>query len=288
MLAPMRMRMRRWRWLLLAALAGAVAAHAAVPVGYRYVGSRVVSEGRVVYWYWNVDYVEIGPYGVTFVARLFARAVDVDQERPYVAIIRCDSRTYREFGAQGPYAVIGPGEPIDAVWRAGCSNGRAVSLAQRHAHLSGTTSASNDPAAVPRAVAAPATTAPAASAAPPVPPPKPAAPGSPPEDATDPRRADACLRFSDARPSAAGDGSITNACAFPIEVTLCYKGGGNGLYDCPVPVRGKRADSLGPGDTHALPEYRRSRHKGIAAVACKGTLGTVFPRLSAAGKSGCM
>ncbi len=284
--------MPRWRWLLLAALAGAVAAHAAVPVGYRYVGSRVVSEGRVVFWYWNVDYVEIGPYGVTFVARLFARAVDVNQERPYVAVIRCDSRTYREFGAQGPYAAIGPGEPIDAVWRAGCSDGRAVSLAQRHARLSGTTLPPQDlAAAAPRAAAPPATITPAptaAPAAPPPSPPKPPAPASPPEDATDPRRADACLRFSDARPSAAGDGSITNACAFPIEVTLCYKGGGDGPYDCPVPVRGKRAESLGPGVTHALPEYRRSRHKGVAAVACKGTMGTVFPRLGVAGKSACM
>ncbi|MEO8506431.1 MAG: hypothetical protein ABI593_02230 [Betaproteobacteria bacterium] len=283
--------MRRWRWLLLAALAGAVTAHAAVPLGYRYVGSRVVSEGRAVYWYWHVDYVEIGPHGVTFVARLFARAVDVNQERPYVAVIRCDSRTYREFGAQGPYEAIGPGEPIDAVWRAGCSNGRAVSLAQRHAQLSGTALPPNDLAtAAPRAAAPPAaaTAAPAAApAAPKAPPPKPAAPASPSADATDPRRADACLRFSDARPSAAGDGSITNACAFPIEVTLCYKGGGDGLYDCPVPVRGKRADSLGPGVTHALPEYRRSRHKGIAAVACKGTIGTVFPRLGVAGKSAC-
>ena len=53
---------------------GALPALAAVPIGYRYIGSMAVSEGRIVYWYWNVDYVEFGPQGTTFVARMHARA----------------------------------------------------------------------------------------------------------------------------------------------------------------------------------------------------------------------
>jgi len=104
---------------------------------------------------------------------------------------------------------------------------------------------------------------------------------------TDPRRADACVRFSDARSTPAGDGTITNTCAYPVEVTLCYKGAGGGHQDCATPVRGRLSDSLGPGVTHVLPEYRRGRHRGIAAVACRGTPGTVLPRLEEPGRSGC-
>ncbi|MET0866567.1 MAG: sulfite exporter TauE/SafE family protein, partial [Pseudorhodoplanes sp.] len=44
----------------------------AVPPGYRYMGSRVVSAGRVVYWYWDASHVEIGPAGNTFVAHMHA------------------------------------------------------------------------------------------------------------------------------------------------------------------------------------------------------------------------
>src|SRR5260221_8392828 len=121
-----RMKWRRPGFPLLLALAGLVALvpiASAVPIGYRYIGSRLVSEGRVVFWYWNVDYVEIGPYDVSFVARMYARAVDVNQERPYVAVIRCDSRTYRESGSLAPYIAINEDEPIHAVWRAGCEAG---------------------------------------------------------------------------------------------------------------------------------------------------------------------
>lgn len=128
-------------WLALASLVTLVPIAFAVPLGYRYIGSRLVSEGRVVFWYWNVDHVEIGPYDVSFVARLYARAIEVNQERPYVAVIRCDSRTYREFGSQHPYVAIDEGEPIHAVWRAGCDAGKAVSLAERHARLNASPSA---------------------------------------------------------------------------------------------------------------------------------------------------
>src|SRR5262245_49568609 len=114
MLARMTLRAPRWSVLLLAA--AVVCAVQAVPLGYRYVGSRVVSDGRVVLWYWNADYVEIGPYGVSFVARMYARAVDVNQERPFVAIVRCDSATYRPMEERGPYLAIDEGEPIYAVW----------------------------------------------------------------------------------------------------------------------------------------------------------------------------
>ena len=291
MLAGMRRRTLRWQrwlgWAVCASLAVA-AAQAAVPLGYRYVGSRAVSAGRVVYWYWNVDYVEIVDFGAAFVARMYARAVDVDQERPFVAVIRCQSRTYRALGSTGPYEAIDGGEPIDAVWRAGCSNGHALGRTERYAQLAGPPGA---------AVPAPAATTALVAAAPPA---KPAAAtvgkargGAPDavqqrEDVGDPRRVDRCLHFAETKSSPGGDAAITNTCAFPIEVTLCYKGGGGGIYDCPGPTKGKRAESLGPGVTHALPEYRRGRQKGIAAIACKGTLGSVFPRLDdAGGKSGC-
>jgi hypothetical protein len=103
----------------------------------------------------------------------------------------------------------------------------------------------------------------------------------------DPRRADACVKFAEGRSTPAGDATITNSCAFPVEVTLCYKGGG-GAYACPSPPRGKHGDSLPPGATHVLPEYRRGVHKGITAVACRGTVGSVFPHLdNAGGKTGC-
>ena len=90
------------RFLVLLALAVWVVPALAVPPGYRYVGSRVVSGGRVVYWYWNADHVEVAPTGLSFVAYMYARAADVNHERPYVAIVRCDSRTYRDVAARVP------------------------------------------------------------------------------------------------------------------------------------------------------------------------------------------
>ncbi|MCC7325419.1 MAG: hypothetical protein IT521_01260 [Burkholderiales bacterium] len=201
-------------------------AQAAVPPGYRYVGSRLVSEGRVVYWYWNPEHVEFGPGGTLFVARMYARAVDVGQERPYVSIVRCDARAYREMGAPGPFQPIEAGEPIDAVWRAGCSNGHAVALAMRLAQMGEVAPAASAIARAPvqRDATAPAAVAPPASASP---------------AAVAPTKSEA--------PRA------DRAAA--------------------------RADSADP---------RRAKHKGIAAVACKGTMGSVFPRLGgASGKSGC-
>ena len=281
---------------LVAASLLAAAAFAAVPVGYRYVGSRVVSAGHVVYWYWSVEHIDISVSGTAFVARMYARAVDVNQERPYVAEIRCDTRTYREFGGQGQWAPIEAGEPIAAVMRAGCDGNRAVTLAERNARLGGSGAAPVAATGTPEriataAVPAGAAPAPAAAATPrtdtakSAPPPSPAAAK---EDGADPRRADQCVRFAEAKGLAAGDATITNTCAFPVEVSLCYKGGRTGLYDCPTPPKGKRSDSLGPGITHVLPEYRRAAHKGIAFVACKGTMGSVFPRIDeGAGKGSC-
>jgi len=47
-------------------------------------------------------------------------------------------------------------------------------------------------------------------------------------------------------------------------------------------------DSLGPGATHNLPEYRRGNNSGVALVACKGSMGTVTPLLNGdGGKTGC-
>lgn len=318
------MTMRGWcRTVACAAATASFTVAWAVPLDYRYVGSRVVSAGRVVYWYWNVDRVEIDSSGAVFVARMFARAIDVNQERPFDAIVRCDSRTYRGLDSRGPYEPIDDGEPIAAVWRAGCENGRAVDLRARNVRL-GAVAAPDAPSSPPRgsdtaassaagtasprasATAAPASTAVAASspanpspaasapatstptlAASRVPdPPKPA--DAPAQDAQDPRRADACVKLNETRGALAGDATLTNACTYAVEVTLCYKGARGGAYDCPTPARGRRSDSLPAGASHVLPEYRRGRHKGISVVACRGAPGSVFPTLDEApGKSGC-
>ena len=286
-------------WGLLAiAVAGIAPAALGVPLGYQYVGSRVVSGGQVVLWYWNVDYVDIGAYGVSFVARMHARAVDRKEERPYVAEVRCDSRTYRALGTLSPYETIDPGEPIEAVWRAGCNEGRAVSAAVRHARLNAaptTAAARGDAEAMPRApdrTSIATATGPdrMAAAVRPTPLPElpaPTAATAPASSAaSDERRVDRCVKFVEGKPSPLGEATITNTCGFAIEVALCYKRGSGGPYDCPAPPKGKRIDSLEPGITHTLPEYRRARHKGIAVVACRGAMGSVFPRLDGTG-GGC-
>lgn len=261
---------RRIPWLACALLLTGIA-QAVVPPGYRYIGSRVVSEGRVVYWYWNDAQVDVVAGGTAFVARLYARAAEVDRERPYVAVIRCDERGYREYGARGAFESIDDGEPIAAVWRAGCRDGRTVY------------------AGVP---APPPDAALSAPSPPPVPRTAPAA--GPRLDnargagvAIDPRRADTCVRFAETRPAPAGDATLTNTCDAPVEVSVCYRGAGSGAFDCAAVARGRHADSLPPGATRVLPEYQRGRNRGVALVACRGALGTVFPKLDDAGASGC-
>ncbi len=256
---------------LLCALLLAGAAHAVVPPGYRYVGSRTVSEGRVVYWYWNDAQVDVVADGAAFVARLYARAADVDRERPYVAVIRCDQRAYREYGARGAFESIEDGEPIDAVWRAGCRDGRTIFAVARPAPPPASAAAPPPVPATPRAPAVPIASAAKARA----------------EAAPDPRRADACVRFAETATTPAGDATITNTCGFPVEVTLCYRGAGTGAFDCAASTRGRRAESLPAGATRVLPEYRRGRNRGVAMVACQGTLGSVFPKLDDVGGSGC-
>ena len=257
------------RLLALLALALVVVPALAVPPGYRYVGSRVVTGGRVVYWYWDASHVEIAPAGQSFLARMYARVAEVNQERPYVAIVRCDARTYRDVSSRGAEEPIEEGEPIDAVWRAGCDKGLALRAAARAVKLG---DAPAQVAAAPPTVVAQA---------------QPKGAPSPLAEPQDPRRSDACLKFADTRPAPAGDATVTNACAYAVEVTLCYKGSAGGAYDCATPARGKLGDSLGPGVSHVLPEYRKGRHKGINAVACKGEPGSVFPKLDEGGKSGC-
>jgi hypothetical protein len=290
--------------LALACLASLAPIALSVPPGYRYIGSRLVSEGRVVFWYWNVDYVEIGPYDVSFVARMHARAVDVNQERAYVAVIRCDSRTYREFGSQGPYVAIDDGEPIQAVWRAGCDAGKAVSLAARHARLNAAapaaatagsaTESRSSAATTPTAVDSAGKSSLAASSAPSIAPAPPKvaaavpAPSSASIDRSDERRVDRCVRFVEGKTSQFGEATMTNTCGFAIEVALCYKGGRGGVYDCPPRAKGMRMESLSPGATRNLPEYRREWHNGITMIACKGAMGMVMPVLNGdGGKTGC-
>jgi len=241
----------------LAVLLLSLHALAAVPPGYRYIGSRVVSEGRHVYWYWDADYFQMDASGASFVARMYARNLELDQELNYVAVIRCESRSYRPVGSKDAYEAIEKGDPIFEVWRAGCDGGRAVSLAVRNERLHGA------------AAKAPA----AASAA---------------DNRSDGRRVDRCIRFALNAVSQLGDAAITNTCPFAVEVVYCYKGGRGGTFDCPSPPRRMRADSLRPGATHPLPEYKRGSNNGIALVACKGEIGTVMPQLNAGGgKTGC-
>jgi hypothetical protein len=121
------------RSLVLLALALVVIPALAVPPGYRYVGSRAVSGGRVVYWYWNADLVEIGAAAISFVAYMYARAAELDQERSYAAIVRCDARSYRDVASRGAYEPIDDGDPIEAVWRAGCDKGIALQATARAA-----------------------------------------------------------------------------------------------------------------------------------------------------------
>lgn len=107
------------------------------------------------------------------------------------------------------------------------------------------------------------------------------------DDGSAPRRADACVRFAETKGTPAGDATLTNACGTPVEVTLCYRGAGSGAFDCAAVARGRHTESLAPGATRVLPEYRRGRNRGIAMVACKGALGTVFPKLDDTATSGC-
>jgi hypothetical protein len=274
-----------------AALAILLLAHhvLAVPLGYTYIGSRLVSEGRHVYWYWDADFFQVDASGNSFVARMHARNLELGQEMNYVAVIRCESSTYRPVGSKDAYEAIAEGDPIFAVWHAGCDGGRAVSLALRNQRLHGVAAKSAAPdrggpsapvhgaplTAPPPTVPATGGNAPAAAAA---------AAGA---NRTDERRVDSCIRFALSAVSQLGDAAITNTCSFPVEVVYCYKGGRGGTFDCPSPPRRMRADSLRPGATHPLPEYKRGSNSGIALVACKGEIGTVMPQLNAGGKTGC-
>ncbi len=277
----------------------------AIPPGYRYVGSLVVSEGRHVYWYWNTDLYQLDSSGTSFVANMYARNLELNEERAFVAIIRCDSRTYRRADSKDPFDGIEPGDPVFEVWRAGCEGGRAVSLALRNERvngIAGTNAASRldsqvspQPASPPSAqLAPPSPSASAQTGARPAPlanvaaAAKPGAPETPAAGRTDERRVDSCVRLVEGKGSQFGDATITNTCAFAVEVAYCYKGGRSGAYDCPSPPRRTRVDSLGPGNTRNLPEYKRGSNNGVVLVACKGTLGTVIPMLNAdGGKTGC-
>lgn len=265
----------------------------AIPLGYRYVGSRVVSEGRHVYWYWNADYFQVDSSGSSFVARMYARNLELNEERAFVAIIRCESRTYRRADSKDPYDHIEDGDPVYEVWRAGCDGRRAASLATRNERMNGVASPrpggtegspSTPAASVPvRTPPLPSTSAAAPTAGGNASPSTPAG-GSRPDE----RRADSCIRFAEGNVSQFSDAAITNTCKFAVEVVYCYKGGRGRTFDCPSPPRRMRADSLGPGATHHLPEYKRGSNNGIALVACKGAMGTVIPHLNTdGGKTGC-
>lgn len=283
----------------------------AIPPGYRYIGSLVVSEGRHVYWYWNTDFYQLDPSGTSFVANMYARNVELNEERAFVAIIRCDSRTYRRVDSKDPFDRIEEGDPIDQVWRAGCDGGRAVTQAKRSERMNGVVAAGTAPAATPPLRAQlPAQLPPQlppqlpaqlpssahVQAAADVPAkvekvaavPKPGVPDAAPASRADERRVDACVKLVEGKGSQFGDASLTNTCAFAVEVAYCYKGGRAGAFDCPSPPRRMRVESLGPGATRNLPEYKRGSNNGIVLVACKGNMGSVIPLLNGdGGKTGC-
>jgi hypothetical protein len=287
-----------WRFPALLGLLLFMHVALAIPIGYRYIGSRVVSEGRHVYWYWNADVFQVDGLGTSFVAHMYARNLELKEERGFVAIIRCDTRSYRRADSKDAFDRIEEGDPVYEVWRAGCDGPRAASLATRNQRLNGAAAAKAAPtptpatpsranaekvASVPASVAPGAKPAPAAAAPASSNVPAPAA-GA----AADERRVDSCIRFTERSISAFGDATITNTCKFAVEVAYCYKAGRGGAYDCPSPPRTKRLDSLGPGATHNLPEYKRGSNNGVALVACKGLIGTVTPLLnSSGGKTGC-
>ncbi len=274
--------MRRFPALLLLLLFMPVAL--AIPVGYRYVGSRVVSEGRHVYWYWNADFFQADAAGISFVAQMHARNLELNEERDFVAIIRCDTRSYRRADSKDPFDRVEDGDPVYEVWRAGCDGPRVASLATRNAKLNGVamTTATPTPSAPGRA-----SVDKGAAAADPAAKPAPAS-SKAVAAAGDERRVDGCIRFAEGGVSASGDATITNTCKFAVEVAYCYKAGGGGAYDCPSPPRTRRLDSLSPGATHNLPEYKRGSNNGAVWVACKGLIGTVTPLLnSSGGKTGC-
>jgi hypothetical protein len=60
-------------------------------------------------------------------------------------------------------------------------------------------------------------------------------------------------RYIRLRPPPLGDAMVTNTCNFAIEVTLCYKGGRDGVYDCPPRPKGMRMETLAPGATTGAP-----------------------------------
>jgi len=276
----------------LAALLGTLLlSHAvlAVPLGYRYIGSRVVSEGRHVYWYWNAEFFQLDGTGTGFVAQMHARNLELNQERGFVAIIRCDSRMYRRADSKDPFDHIEEGDPIYEVWRAGCEGTRVATLSERIARMDGKSGAR---AAAPQPPAVTARALPSTPLVTPAPAPAAAPTGNsaalPATSRGDERRVDACIRFAEKSASPFGDATITNTCKFAVEVAYCYKGGRGGAFDCPSPPRMKRMDSLDAGVTRNLLEYRRGSNNGVALVACKGAMGTVTPLLNGdGGKTGC-
>ena len=261
----------------------------AVPLGYRYIGSRVVSEGRHVYWYWNAEFFQLDGTGTGFVAQMHARNLELNQERGFVAIIRCDSRMYRRADSKDPFDHIEEGDPIYEVWRAGCEGTRVATLSERIARMDGKSGAR---AAAPQPPAVTARALPSTPLVTPAPAPAAAPTGNsaalPATSRGDERRVDACIRFAEKSASPFGDATITNTCKFAVEVAYCYKGGRGGAFDCPSPPRMKRMDSLDAGVTRNLLEYRRGSNNGVALVACKGAMGTVTPLLNGdGGKTGC-
>ena len=63
----------------------------------------------------------------------------------------------------------------------------------------------------------------------------------------------------------------------PVEVRFATRAAARACTTARRRPAGKLGDSLGPGISHVLPEYRRGRHRGINAVACRGEPGSRLP-----------
>ena len=175
--------------------------------------------------------------------------------------------------------------PFIEVWRAGCDG--AARRVARHAQCEAERRRRGECSAAPRARDAGAPPARRKRPRPPLRSPsratgrggRPATSAA--AGAADERRVDSCIRFADNRRirSSAMPRSPTPASS-PSRSRIATRAAAV-AHTIARRRRGPSAlDSLGPGATHNLPEYRRGSNNGVALVACKGAIGTVTPLLN--------
>jgi hypothetical protein len=156
---------------------------------------------------------------------MHARNLELNEERGFVAIIRCDTRSYRRADSKDPFDRIEEGDPVYEVWRAGCDGPRAASLATRNAKLNGIatpapTPATPAPATGEKGTAAAGSIAREAKSAP-------AARHQLQQQTRPGRRRSPRRQLHTVRGKGVPrrDATITNTCKFAVEVAYCYKAG---------------------------------------------------------------